>query len=117
MAGTCLAAMVQDHDLQIIRERIDNNREEGKTIKDWLDEAKKITAGQIKKSGHAGRLDKTITAAVQKKADAAKKKKEDTEVKAAEILKAKAARAEAKTREVTLKVREAWRKTRKAAMD
>eukprot|EP00978_Attheya_sp_CCMP212_P020565 scaffold59017_cov48-Attheya_sp.AAC.1 len=116
MAGTCLAAIVQDNDLQVIRQRIDNNREEGKTVQVWLNEAKKITSGIIKKAGHAGRLDKNITAAVQKKADETQKRKDDAEAKVAEKIRLKEAKEEAKALEAMMKARVAWRKTRKAAM-
>eukprot|EP00978_Attheya_sp_CCMP212_P006143 scaffold13838_cov51-Attheya_sp.AAC.2 len=90
---------------------------EGKAVEEWLDRAKKITAGTIKSAGHGGRLDKNITAAVRKKPEESQRKKDRTASKAAELIKAKADKPESKNEEMRLKVKESWKKTRKAAMD
>jgi hypothetical protein len=117
MAGRCVLSLVTDEQSRILRQKIDSNRKEGKAVEEWLDRAKKITAGTIKSAGHGGRLDKNITAAVRKKAEESQRKKDCAAAKAAELIKAKADKLESKNEEMRLKVKEAWKKTRKAAMD
>ena len=58
-AQTCLDAIVKDSDLQMARERIKDNLDAGKDIKQQLSEAKRLTSGVIFKCSTT-RLGQTV---------------------------------------------------------
>ena len=59
IASWCLDMIVQDHDINAARGRIKQNMETGKSLKDKLNESKKITAGRLFKAGSC-RIGQTI---------------------------------------------------------
>ena len=58
-AAFCIENIVRMSDLQSVREKIKSKRDEGKTLKEQLQEGKKVTAGRCFKSGTC-RLGQTV---------------------------------------------------------
>ena len=75
-AAFCIDAIVSHNDLQLARERIKNEHQKGKTIREKLDAAKRVTSGIVFASG-TSRLGKTVFDVCRENEN--KKKAEDIE--------------------------------------
>ena len=75
-AAFCIDAIVSHNDLQIARERIKNEHQKGKTIREKLEAAKRVTSGIVFASG-TSRLGKTVFDVCRENEN--KKKAEDIE--------------------------------------
>lgn len=75
-AAFCIDAIVSHNDLQIARERIKNEHQKGKTIREKLEAAKRVTSGIVFPSG-TSRLGKTVFDVCRENEN--KKKAEDIE--------------------------------------
>ena len=84
-AAFCIDAIVSEKDLQLAREKIKGEHQKGKTIREQLQAAKRVTSGVVFGSGTT-RLGKTVFDICQENVDMKKQDIIDMMVKSCDIL-------------------------------